>query len=148
MLNSIVDGISIKLNSIFGDSYEIAAENVEQGLKPHSFFIKSLPVTHKPLLGNRAQRTYSFVISYFPDTENMEMNQEMMDVAESLLEGLESITLLNGEVIRGHDLESEIVDDVLHFSVKYIVFITKDERKELMEILGAVVGTKGAKNGG
>ena len=148
MLNSIVDGISIKLNSIFGDSYETTAENVEQGLQPHSFFIKPLPVTHKPLLGKRAQRTYPFVIAYFPDTENMEMNAEMMGVAEKLLDGLEYITLQNGEMIRGHDLEPEIVDGVLHFSVKYIVFINKAERGESMGALDAVIGTKGAENGG
>lgn len=148
MLNSIVDGISMKLNSIFGDSYKVTAENVAQGLQPHSFFIKPLPVTHKPLLGKRAQRTYSFVITYFPDTANTEMNAEMMEVAEKLLDGLEYITLLNGEVIRGHELEPEIVDDVLHFSVKYIVFINKAVREESMETLGAVIGTKGAENGG
>lgn len=148
MLNSIVDGISMKLNIIFGDSHKATAENVEQGLQPHSFFIKPLPVTHKPLLGNRAQRTYPFVISYFPDTASMEMNAEMMDVAEKLLDGLEYITLQNGDVIRGHELEPEIVDDVLHFSVKYIVFITKAEQRDSMATLNAVIGTKGAENGG
>lgn len=148
MLTSIVDGISIKLNSIFGDSHEITAENVEQGLQPHSFFIKPLPATRKPLLGKRSQLTYSFVISYFPDTANVEMNKEMMEVSEKLLDGLEYITLRNGEMVRGHDLEAEIVDDVLHFSVKYIVFINKSEREESMETLGAVIGTKGAENGG
>lgn len=148
MIIDIINGISTKLNSLFGDSYEVNTEKVEQDLQPRSFFIKPLPVTHKPLLGKRAQRTYSFVITYFPDTANMEKNEDMMGVAEKLLDGLEYITLLNGEMIRGHGLEPEIVDDVLHFSVKYIVFINKDERSESMETLGAVVGTKGAENGG
>lgn len=147
MFNDIVDGISIKLNSLFGGSHEINTEKVEQGLQPCSFFIKPLPVARKPLLGKRAQMTYSFVISYFPDTASMEKNKDMMNVADRLLEGLEYITLLNGDVVRGQDMEPEIVDDVLHFSVKYVVFVNKIERAELMGTLDTNVGAKGAKNG-
>lgn len=140
MFNDIVTGISIKLNSIFGDSYEIYTENVEQGLKEPCFFIKTLPVTNKPLLGKRSQRTYSFVITYFP----LAGNEEMLTVSEQLLEGLEYITLLNGDILRGHSLESEIVDDVLHFSVNYIVFMNDFEKEESMGEITANVGTKGA----
>ena len=143
MLNDIVNGISIKLNSIFGDSYEIYTENVKQGLKEPCFFIKTLPTINKPLLGKRAQRTYSFVISYFPK----DGNEEMMDVSELLLEHLEYITLENGDVIRGHSLQTEIIDDVLHFSVNYIVFVNKSENGETMGSFNATVGVKGAING-
>lgn len=139
MLIDIINGISIKLNSIFGDSYEVHIENVKQGLKEPCFFIKTLPINTKPLLGKRKQRTYSFVISYFPK----EGNEEMMLVAEKMLDGLEYIELLSGELIRGHSLEPEIVDDVLHFSVNYIVFLNDITKEEPMGSITSDVGVKG-----
>lgn len=139
MFNSIVDGISIKLNSIFGDGYEIYSEDVEQGLVEPCFFIKSLPVQNKRLLGKRKQRTYSFVITYFPKNNNA----EMQEVAEKMLDGLEYIFLVSGEVIRGHSLEAEIVDGLLQFSVQYIVFLNDYEREEEMDTMESSVGVKG-----
>lgn len=143
MLNDVVTGISIRLHELFGDTHKIYTENVEQGLTAPCFFIKTLPTIHKPLLGKRSQRTYSFVISYFPK----EGNEEMMKVSEQLLDGLEYITLLSGEMIRGRSMEAEIVDDVLHFSVNYIVFVNNYVREESMDTLSSNVGTKGVTNG-
>ena len=140
MLADIVNGISIKLNSVFGDSYEIYTENVEQGLEEPCFFIKTLPTTNTPLLGKRKKRTYSFVISYFPEKGN----EEMMRVSETLLNEMEYITLLNGDMIRGHSLQAEIVDDVLHFSVNYVVFLNDLSKEESMETLDySNIGVKG-----
>jgi len=143
MLIDITNAISIKLNSIFGDSYEIHTEDVEQGLEEPCFFIKTLPTINNPLLGKRAKRTYSFVITYFPKAGN----EEMMAVSEQLLDGLEYITLLNGDMIRGHSLQPEIVDGVLHFSVNYIVFVNDFTHEEEMDGLTATIGTKGEGNG-
>ena len=139
MISDIVNGISIKLNSVFGDGYEIYTENVEQGLQEPCFFIKSLPVVNKPLLGTRKQRTYSFDIAYFPT----EGNEEMMKVSEQLLDELEYITLLNGDVLRGINLETEIVDDVLHASVNYVVFLNDYTKDESMESYDTDIGMKG-----
>lgn len=143
MLNDIVTGISTGLYKIFEGKYKIYTENVEQGLKAPCFFIKTLPIIHRPLLGKRSQRTYSFVISYFPQ----EGNAEMMDVSEKLLNGLEYITLLSGEMIRGRSMEAEIVDDVLHFSVNYTVFVNESERENPMGTLSSKVRTKGVRYG-
>lgn len=140
MLNDIVDGISIKLNSVFGNGYKIHTEKVAQGLVEPCFFIKSLPVTNKPLLRKRKQRTYSFDITYFPKAGN----EEMMDVSEKALDGLEYITLLNGDILRGSGLEAEIIDDVLHISAKYIVFLNDISKEESMqEVDYSGIGTKG-----
>ena len=139
MISDIVNGISIKLNSVFGDGYEIYTENVEQGLQEPCFFIKSLPTVNKPLLGTRKQRTYSFDIAYFPT----EGNEEMMKVSEQLLDELEYITLLNGDVLRGINLETEIVDDVLHASVNYVVFLNDYTKDESMESYDTDIGMKG-----
>lgn len=139
MLNDIVNGISIKLNSIFGDGYKIHDENVKQGLEDKSFFIKPLTVINKPLLGKRKQRTYPFDIAYFPE----EGNEEMMQVSEKMLDGLEYITLLNGDILRGTSLQAEIVDDVLHVSVNYVVIVNDYSKEDSMDSYAASVGTKG-----
>lgn len=143
MLNSITDGISIKLDSVFGKGYEIYGENVKQGLEEPCFFIKPLKVINKPLLGKRKQRTYPFDIAYFPK----EGNAEMMEVSEKALDGLEYITLTNGDVLRGTSLESEIVDGVLHISVNYIVFLNDTSTGESMEGVTTDIGVKGVGNG-
>ena len=71
----------------------------------------------------------------------------MMNVSEQLLDGLEQITLLNGEMIRGRSMEAEIVDDVLHFSVNYTVFVNESERENPMGTLSSKVRTKGVRYG-
>lgn len=139
MLDDIVNGISIKLNDTFGDDYEIYSENVEQGLNEPCFFIKPLKASNKPFLGKRKQRTYPFDIAYFPK----EGNEEMMQASDKMLDCLEYITLVNGDVLRGSSLESEIVDGVLHVSVKYNVFLNDISRDEPMETVESKLGTKG-----
>lgn len=150
MLKDIVNGISIKLNSIFGDDCEIYDVSVEQGIledeeeqgteerKP-CFFIKPLRVLTKPLLNKRKQRTYPFDIAYITDKGN----EEMMDISEKALNGLEYITLLNGDILRAISPEAEIIDGVLHISVKYIVFLNDITKDESMESYAANLGTKG-----
>ena len=151
MLNDIVNGISIKLNSIFGDEYEIYDESVEQGTLEEAeqgeeekpcFFIKPLKVLNKTLLGKRKQRTYPFVITYITDKGN----EDMMAVSEKALEGLEYITLVNGDMLRGSSLDAEIVDGVLHISVSFIVFLNDATRDDSMESIIADIDTKGAVN--
>lgn len=139
MLSDIVNGISIKLNSIFGSGYKIYDENVEQGFDEQSFFIKPLKVINQPFLSKRKKRTYPFDIAYFPK----DGNEEMMEVSDKALDGLEYITLVNGDMLRGTSLQAEIVDDVLHISVNYAVFLNDITKDESMESYAANLGTKG-----
>ena len=144
MFNAISDGISIKLNSVFGDGYEISSEDIKQGFVAPCFFIKPLPTTSKALLGKRKRRDYQFVITYFPK----EGNEEMMKVSEQMLDALACITLVSGETLRAltqdSPMESEIVDGVLHVTVKYAVFFNDLSREESMDDLKYSGGLKGA----
>lgn len=142
MLKAISDGISIKLNSVYGAGYEIHTENVEQGLIEPCFFIKPLLAVNKAFLGKRKQRTYPFVITYFPK----EGNEEMYEVSDTLLEELEYITLVTGETVRAASLEAEIVDKVLHVTATYKVFLNDISRAESMGSMKySNKGVKGAK---
>jgi hypothetical protein len=134
MLKEIIDGISLKLNQVFGDGYEIYGDtNIVQGLKEPCFFIVLLNPTHTQFIGQRYFRNNPFMIQYFP--KNEEDNIEMHDVASELFEALEYITLSNGDSLQGTSMNYEIIDGVLHFKVNYNMILTKKEFYELMEEL-------------
>ena len=139
MLSKIADGISVKLNSAFGDGYEIYTEDVEQGLEEPCFFIKSLTVVNTPLLGKRKKRAYPFDISYFP----LNGNDEMMSVSETAMEELEYITLLDGDTLRASQITSEIVDGVLHIDVTYTLILNDYSHEEEMDTVDVKMGVEG-----
>lgn len=141
MFNQLFDGISMKLNQVFGDGCKVYSDKVRQGLKEPCFFIKLLNPSQSPLLGSRRFRTNSFDIHYFPKAN--ESNEDVNEVVESLFEALEYITLPTGDLVRGTNLHAENVDGVVHFFVNYNLFTRKDEVHEPMEDLTVQAGTKG-----
>lgn len=133
MINKLIDGISIRLNQMFGDDYNIYTETVEQGFKEPCFFIKSLDPSKTPHPNKQSFREYLFDVMYFP--ESNETNSEINSVTEDLFEGLEVIELLNGDLKRGSNMHAETVDDKLHFFVNFNVLVRKVEQYENMEAL-------------
>ena len=134
MVNKIIDGISIKINELFGDDYYIYSEEIEQGFKEPCFFISILNPSSTQKLGTRSYREYNFDIHYFPRTSN-EKNYDMYDTNEKLIDGLEYISV-DGGLIRGSKIHSEIIDNVLHFFIKYSLFVIKEDvEAEKMESL-------------
>ena len=142
MINKIIDGISIAINSEFGDDYEIYMESIEQGLKEPCFSILCLNPTIEQFLGQRYFRTNQFCIHYFP--KSSERQYECNEVAERLFECMEFITV-DGDLVRGNSLHTEISDGVLSFFVNYDLFIRKTEEVAIMEILKLETESKGDK---
>lgn len=141
MINKIIDGISVAINSEFGDPHEIHTESVEQGLKGGSFSILCLNPSINQFLGKRYFRTNQFCIHYFP--ESNEPRSECQSVAERLIDCLEIITV-DGDKVRGTRMNSEIVDGVLSFFVNYDMFVYKEAVKEpFMETLRYNTDVKG-----
>lgn len=123
MVNDLIDGISVKLNQVFGDDYRIYSEDVKQGLREPCFFIVDLNPSSTQVIGNRYFRQNPFDVHYFPvDTGS---NEEINTVASKLFDALEYITLLNGDLVRGTEMHYEKVDDVLHFFVQFNLHIRK-----------------------
>ena len=142
MVNDLIDAISVKLNQVFGDGVKIYSESVKQGLKEPCFFIAVLNPTQSPIIGVRYFRAHPFDIHYFPSKDGG--NQEIQDVASKLFDTLEYITLLNGDLVRGTEMHYEKVDDVLHFFVKYNMFVYKQvEKADPMETLTVNNNVKG-----
>jgi len=125
MINNIVNAISIKLNLVFGDAYTKYIESIEQGLQEPCFFIKLLTSDQTQIIGKRYFRQQPFDIHYFPSTEDA--NAEMLNIADSLNDALEYITLENGDVLHGTKLNGEIIDGVLHFFANYNLYVIKTE---------------------
>ena len=86
MINQIIDGISVAINSEFGDPYEIYTESIEQGLVEPCFSILCLNPTINQVLGKRYFRRNQFCIHYFPSSD--EKRSECQAVFERLLNAL------------------------------------------------------------
>ncbi len=120
--NDIIDGVSIKLNELFGDGYTIYTNNVKQGLKFPCFFITTLPSNKKKLIGNRYENEINLVIHTMLEEENLE---EFNNISDKLY-GLEYITLINGDILKGYEMKTEISDGVLLFFITYKFFTYKE----------------------
>lgn len=129
MINAIISGISTKLDGAFG--YEIYDEEIKQGLQEPCFFIKCLNPTNNLFLGKRYFRKNSFVIQYFPKSEH-KPKEECYAVGEDLMQQLEFIPVLDS-VLRGTEMNYEVIDSVLNFFVNYDCFVYKVDEKILME---------------
>lgn len=129
MINSIIEAISVSLNSEFGDEYEIHMEAIRQGLKEPCFFIACLNPTNSLFMGKRYECSNQFCIQYFPQSE--EKHWECNDVAERMYECLEYITT-DGDTkpIRGSGMNHQVVDGVLNFFVNYEFFVMKKKEQE------------------
>lgn len=141
MVDDIKSAISIKLNQIYGDNYEIYTKDVKQGLNPPCFFIKILNSSRRQLIGNRYYLEISVNVHYFPSVRGN--NDELDEVGSSLFNDLEYITMVNGDQIRGTNMSYEKVDRVLHFFVTYGLYVKKDIPAE--ELMGEIIYNGGVK---
>lgn len=141
MINKIISGISVAINSKFGDDYEIHKESVEQGLEEPCFSILCLNPTVEQFLGRKYFRTNQFCVHYFPSTA--ERNAECHSVAEKLFTTLEYITV-GEDLCRGTEMHYEITDGVLVFFVNYDMFVYKEvEETPVMETVTHNTDVKG-----
>ena len=134
MVNKIISAISNAIYNEFGDDYDIYTEFVEQGLNEPCFIISESDRLHGQFLSNRYKETNLFLIQYFPTAENI--RQECNDIAQRLEQCLEVIGDEASFKIRGTAMNSQIVDDILNFSVNYNFFTVRptEELTEMEEL--------------
>lgn len=132
MVNNIIDGILIKLDSVFGADSVIYTENIEQDFQEPCFYVKLLSASHKLILNNRYYLQHSFDIHYFPGATDK--NAEMYDAATKL-SALEYITS-GGNLIRGTKMNYQTVDGVLHYFVdyNYYAYLSKEEAEKMQTL--------------
>lgn len=132
MINKIVDGIVDAISIEFGEGYEIYTESIEQGLQEPCFSVLILNPTSELFLNNKYMRTNKVMIQYFPLSNDK--YQECNEVLTRLFECLELI-YIGDDLSRGSNMNGEIVDGVLNFSINYDMFVYKldDEEKLSMQ---------------
>ncbi len=140
MIEKIIDGIVAALDARFNDC-EIYTESIEQGLQEPCFSIVCLKPKSDQVLGKRYFMQNQFCIHYFPKSE--QKNQENLSVIEQLYDCLELITV-DGDLVRGTDMDAEIVDDVVSFIVNYDMYVYKEqEQTPAMETHSVTTDVKG-----
>ena len=141
MINNLIDAISIKLNSVFGNGKKIYSESIKQKMIEPCFFIKVLNPGQSKLLGRRYSRTHPFDIHYFPAAEGN--NNELQGMASDLYEALEYVTLISGSLVHGTEMKHEVVDGVLHFFVHFNMMVILPTTYDDMKTLTTNTGVKG-----
>ncbi len=124
MLTDILDGVNQRLKELFGKDAVIYTDAVEQGLKEPCFFVGFLEPSEKPVTGCRYYRNIGMYIQYLPGRP-AQINRELYRVSDILMDGMETITLKNGDVLRGTGRSGRISDGVLNFFVNYNLFVIK-----------------------
>ncbi|WLD27659.1 hypothetical protein CDIFMA2_15410 [Clostridioides difficile] len=143
MLNNIIDGISVKLDKSFGESYTIYSEDVEQGINEPCFFIVHINSSKALYPNGRELKKNSFDVHYLPRSKDK--NFEINEIAEMLLEELEYIEI-DGDLVRGTNMNFEIIDNVLHFFVDYNYFTIKSNNTDKMDTVELFGGLKRGDN--
>jgi len=124
VINPIITGISMKINSLFGNNYNIYNDNVEQGMEKPCFFINYLDGEERSQ-GGITIKSYLDVLHF--DITGFVVNEDratLNDMADKLYD-LEYITLEDKTLLRADKMKPKIEDGVLHFFMDYRVFINK-----------------------
>ena len=142
MVNSILTAISQTLDSVF--NCPIHADAIEQCLKTPCFLITPLIQSDKHIINERYQKDIHFVIQYFPKGKHYHL--ECNEVAEKLTDALCELQTADGIIRAVGEMEAEIVDGVLNFTVHYKPFVIRvrkdNEDSELMGTLEATTTVK------
>lgn len=139
-IKELIDAIASALFQEFGSDYKIYTEKVEQGLEEPCFLIRCLSPTKNVFLGRCYKRTNQFAVQYFPST--VDVIEECHSVLERLFECLQDV-ILSGKPIHGKELNGEIADGILTFTVNYDGFVLKTEEQYIMEDLELLTEAKG-----
>lgn len=131
MINNIVGGISHELSRIFDDRYEIYADDVEQGLNEPCFLITALINQKTELSHARSRRERSYMIQFFPEN-SLNKRSRCTEIGDILLNEFGCIPFLN-EKLRCTELQYEIVDNILNFSMNVNTVVTLIEDIEKMK---------------
>ncbi|MBR3697602.1 MAG: hypothetical protein IKM97_05025 [Clostridia bacterium] len=132
VINKVIEGISLKINEVFGEKYEIYDDNTEQGMNKPCFFINYLDGDESRQIGleNKSYLdTLHFDITGFEvDDDRKKLN----DMADKLYD-LEYISLQDKTLLRADSLKPRISDGVLHFFIDYRIFIDKTNNSQTLD---------------
>lgn len=132
MIEEVLNGICEALRECFPEA-EIYPNGGIQKIVPGSFSIKMLPYIPERLIGDRWNIQTKWCIYYFPKDE-YHMQTEFAEMEWSLTKALDTIPYEDGRT-RGSDMDSEVSDRVLAFTVSYNFTVIAKNEVILMETL-------------
>lgn len=133
MINSLINGIANKLNEVFAN-ITIYAEKVPQDFLTPCFFIKCLTHNDDLRLFDGKKKITKFDIAYFPTEGSLAVEKEINDILAKLVDNMRVIEA-EGHKIRGYEISTEKVDDVLHYFISYNLTLVKENKNVNMEDL-------------
>jgi hypothetical protein len=131
MIEQIINGILTAISEEFGDEYTLYTESVMQGMKEPCFFVFCINPNTRLFRGRRYYHENQFAIQYLTAAD--EPRTECASVAERLFACLELITV-DGDLMRGTEMDADISDEVLTFTVSYNFFSYVANTEEPMEV--------------
>ena len=117
MVNSLLNAVTKRLGTTFGDPYHYYVENVEQNLTKPCFTADMLIPIQRSTSAILYDRIMPIVVHYFSDSKQ-NLKSDCYAMGERIVECLEYLPF-NDTVLRGEDISWQIVDDVLQVFVTY-----------------------------
>ena len=127
MINKVLSAICTALYNEFG--YEVYKERIEQGLEEPCFMVECISPAIEQTIAYRKRHSYQFAITFFP--EHSEPYKAINDAIERLYDSVGEISV-EGDKVRGKDVETAVTDDVLTFTITYDFFMINPDPEENM----------------
>lgn len=132
MIEEVLNGICDALHEVFPDS-EVYPNGGMQKIVPGAFSIQMLPYIPERLIGDRWNIRTKWCIYYFPKDE-YHLQTELAETEWALTRALDTIPYEDG-LTRGSDMNGEISDGALAFTVSFNFTVIAKNETVLMETL-------------
>ena len=132
MIKAIRNGIKDALNALFGDTHNVYYDGIEQGFENPCFFVSLVDWYSDPLIMGREKVHTQYNVTFYPQNED-EPTDECYEMIPKLRECLRMITLENGDIHRGIDMDAKVADGLLQFYVTYNFETIEKDSGNLME---------------
>lgn len=138
----IIDGLSLWLNNLFGEDYEIYDTNVEQGLKEPCFLITAHNVTSNRFLNRREKRIIPITVQFFAVKDNNE-KPALRNTADKIMDNIHIIELESGCSVLVNSKEYNITDDILNINLTFGLMMNAEYQSDCFENLNVNAERKG-----
>lgn len=122
----IMNAVEKRLTELF-PSYQIYREEMGQAAEKPCFYVTLSECVKKPLLGRRYFLKNEILIQYVPKEPS---GRELNGMLDLLMDGMEYISLEDGNLLRGTVKSIKEKEGTLHFLVSYNMFLLREEQKE------------------
>lgn len=129
MINDVILGIVQALYNEFGEDFKIYINNINQDIELPCFKIELINTIRQPKLDTSFIQNIYYDINYIAENGNDII--QLNDISERLFNCLEQIKMRD-IYVRGENMSTTIVDEILHFQVSYNPYVYKVKEKDVL----------------